>query len=101
MYLSGSDRFDRPLTQGQKTEILDHLVRFAACLRQHGVDAPDPKADAQGDPSLVLPDSYSIDDPDPKIDGEWVGGSTRRSAAEPGPGWVCGVGQAAGWRVTL
>ncbi|HEV8652787.1 MAG TPA: hypothetical protein VG276_26210 [Actinomycetes bacterium] len=63
MYLSGSDRFDRPLTQGQKTEILDHLVRFAACLRQHGVDAPDPKADAQGDPSLVLPDSYSIDDP--------------------------------------
>src|SRR5215218_8030007 len=33
---------------------------------------------------------------DPKIDGEWVGGSTRRSAAEPGPGRVCGAGLGGG-----
>jgi hypothetical protein len=33
---------------------------------------------------------------DPKIDGEWGGGSTRRSAAEPGPGRVCGAGLGGG-----
>src|SRR6266508_1142525 len=38
----------------------------------------------------------------PKINGEQAGGSTRRSAAQPGPSGVdrC-AGQAAGWRVTL
>jgi hypothetical protein len=37
----------------------------------------------------------------PKIDGEWAGGSTRRSAAEPGQVTSRGKGQAAGSRVTL
>src|SRR5215204_3780678 len=38
---------------------------------------------------------------DPKIDGEWVGGSTRRSAAEPGPGRVCGAGLGGGLKGDL
>jgi hypothetical protein len=39
--------------------------------------------------------------PNPKIDGEWAGGSTRRSAAEPGPSRSIGAGQAVGCRVTV
>src|SRR5215217_3809613 len=38
---------------------------------------------------------------DPKIDGEWVGGSTRRSAAKPGPGRVCGAGLGGGLKGDL
>src|SRR5215217_3010503 len=38
---------------------------------------------------------------DPKIEGEWAGGSTRRSAAEPGPGRVDGAGSGGGFEGDL
>src|SRR5829696_5842163 len=46
------------------------------------------------DPAIPAPRSETTSDP--KIDGEWAGGSTRRSAAEPGPGRVCGAGLGGG-----
>jgi putative transposase len=54
-----------------------------------------------GGGELVLADRW-FPSSDPKIHGEQAGGSTRRSAAEPGPGRVDRCrGQAAGSRVTL
>src|SRR4029450_8931195 len=52
----------------------------------------------------VTPSGAGGDSPqpaDPKIEGEWVGGSTRRSAAEPGPGRVCGAGLGGGLKGDL
>ena len=50
--------------------------------------------------SCPWPDS-NLQPADPKIDGAWVGGSTRRSAAEPGPGRVCGAGLGGGLKGDL
>jgi hypothetical protein len=38
----------RPLSRAERAKFLDAGLKFARCMRAHGIDVPDPKADGNG-----------------------------------------------------
>ena len=42
----------------------EQLLAFAECMREQGVDLPDPTVDADGNPQLVPPDDFELEDLD-------------------------------------
>jgi hypothetical protein len=76
-------------------------TRFDKLADRYQATSPSPTSSSGYGPDPTGPDAIQETRPNPKIDGEWAGGSTRRSAAEPGPNRAMGAGQAAGCRVTV
>lgn len=46
---------DAPSSEDRK-RMMDQGIKFAACMRQHGVDVPDPVQDADGGIELKMPE---------------------------------------------
>ena len=46
-----------------ETALRDAMVRFARCMREQGIDMPDPKTHEGGGVSVSLPDNVRPDDP--------------------------------------
>jgi hypothetical protein len=68
--LSGSDRPTATTTSnaagGSRTDRRQAALEFARCMRQHGIDMPDPRFDADGNMTLTIrgrPGSPKPDDP--------------------------------------
>lgn len=50
------------LTPEQQTEMLDQELAFARCMRDNGVDWPDPSGDMSGPVAIELPDNVDPED---------------------------------------
>jgi hypothetical protein len=68
------------------------MLAYARCLRQHGIDMPDPKFDAQGHMAMQLPSGVGPDDPKFKAADQACqqyapgGGGGRVDSGPQGPG---------------
>jgi hypothetical protein len=52
-----------PLTEEQEAELRQAALDFAKCMREHGVDMPDPKFGQGGGVTQLMPEGSSPDDP--------------------------------------
>ena len=77
------------LTAEQREEFRDAFTRFAACMRQHGVDLPDPPADG-AERAAPAAGARRIDDDDPKTKAAMT--ACRDKLPRNGPGVVLGGG---------
>jgi hypothetical protein len=51
------------LNEEQKAKLREAALEFAKCMREHGVDMPDPKVDESGGLTQLMPEGSSPDDP--------------------------------------
>jgi hypothetical protein len=62
--LDGSDRPTATTGPGNSgKDFKQQMLAYARCLRQHGIDIPDPKFDANGHMAMQLPSGVGPDDP--------------------------------------
>jgi hypothetical protein len=62
--LGGSDKATSTTSPGNSgKDLKQQMLAYARCLRQHGVDMPDPKVDANGHMAMQLPAGVGPDDP--------------------------------------
>jgi hypothetical protein len=52
----------------QQQEAQDQALAFARCMREHGVNMPDPNFDGEGHVTMKIDDSSGIDPSDPKFE---------------------------------
>jgi hypothetical protein len=72
------------LSEEERQEMMDKALEFARCMREHGVEVPDPSPSRGGGLSLELPPNFDPDDP------------TFRAAQEACEGILPGEGGALG-----
>ena len=77
------------ITPEQREEFRDAMTKFAACMRQHGVDLPDPPADG-GERAAPAGGARRIDDSDPKTKAAMT--ACRDKLPRNGPGISIGGG---------
>jgi len=99
------------LSPEQAQEMQDQALAFSRCMREHGVNMPDPNFDGEGHMTMKIDDSSGIDPSDPKFEaaqqacgtafgpagakagaGLSVGGSTADGAKGGGKGGMVIVG---------
>ncbi|MBP2707437.1 hypothetical protein JOL79_26995 [Microbispora sp. RL4-1S] len=51
------------LSADEKKKMLDRALRYAACVRKHGMDMPDPQLDSRGGVRITAPDGVGKDSP--------------------------------------
>jgi hypothetical protein len=82
----------------QQQEMQDQALAFSRCMREHGVNMPDPSFDGEGHVTMTIGDDNGIDPTDPKFeDAQQACGSTfGPGGAKGGPGLSVGGGKADG-----
>jgi hypothetical protein len=78
------------VTDAQRQEFRDALVKFAACMRTHGVDVPDPPANGTGGPPAG---ANRLDQSDPKVKAATTACQDLRPARPGRPGGTGGAAQ--------
>jgi hypothetical protein len=61
--LGGDDKATATTSPGGGGDVRQRALAYARCLRQHGIDMPDPTFDAQGRMAMQLPSGVGPDDP--------------------------------------
>jgi hypothetical protein len=56
------------LSPEQQQEMQDQALAFSRCMREHGVDMPDPTFDGQGHVMMKIDDGTGLDPSDPKFE---------------------------------
>jgi hypothetical protein len=56
------------LSPEQQQEMQDQALAFSRCMREHGVNMPDPNFDGEGHVMMKIDDSSGIDPTDPKFE---------------------------------
>jgi len=56
------------LSPAQQQEMQDQALAFSRCMREHGVNMPDPNFDGHGMMTMKIDDSSGIDPSDPKFE---------------------------------
>jgi pyruvate/2-oxoglutarate dehydrogenase complex dihydrolipoamide acyltransferase (E2) component len=70
------------ISADQRQKFRDAFAKFASCMRQHGVDVPDPPADTGGRPAGVR---SRLDESDPKVKAATTACSANLPKGGPGP----------------
>jgi len=78
------------ITDSQRQEFQDAFTKFSACMRQHGVNLPDPTANGNGGP----PAGGQIDQSDPKVKAATSACQSKLPQNGPGGGGPGGGGGA-------
>jgi hypothetical protein len=83
----------------QAKEAQDQALAFSRCMREHGVNMPDPNFDGEGHVMMKIDDSSGIDPSDPKFEAaqQACGSAFGPAGSKAGAGLsVAGGGKAAG-----
>lgn len=82
----------------QQQEMQDQALAFSRCMRDHGVNMPDPTFDGEGHVMMSIGDDNGIDPSDPKFeDAQQACGSTfGPGGGKGGPGFSVGGGKIEG-----
>jgi hypothetical protein len=86
------------LSPEQQQEMQDQALAFSRCMREHGVNMPDPNFDGEGHVTMKIDDSSGIDPSDPKFEAaqQACGSAFGPAGAKGGAGLSVGGGKADG-----
>jgi hypothetical protein len=72
----------------QTKEMQDQALAFSRCMREHGVNMPDPNFDGEGHVMMKIDDSSGVDPSDPKFEAaqQACGSAFGPAGAKPGAG---------------
>jgi hypothetical protein len=82
----------------QAQEMQDQALAFSRCMREHGVNMPDPNFDGEGHVMMKIDDSSGIDPSDPKFEAaqQACGSAFGPAGAKSGASVSVGGGKADG-----
>ena len=82
----------------QRQEAQDQALAFSRCMREHGVNMPDPTFDGQGHVTMKIDSGRGIDPSDPKFEAaqQACGSTFGPGGAKGGPGLSVSGGKADG-----
>jgi len=82
----------------QSKEMQDQALAFSRCMREHGVNMPDPNFDGEGHMMMKIDDSSGVDPSDPKFEAaqQACGSAFGPAGAKAGPGFSVGGGKVDG-----
>jgi hypothetical protein len=86
------------LSPEQQQEMQDQALAFSRCMREHGVNMPDPTFDGEGHVMMTIGDGQGIDPTDPKFEEaqQACGSAFGPAGAKAGAGLSVGGGKADG-----
>jgi hypothetical protein len=82
----------------QQQEMQDQALAFSRCMREHGVNMPDPSFDGEGHVMMTIGDDNAIDPSDPKFEAaqQACGTAFGPGGGKGGPGLTVGGGKVDG-----
>jgi len=84
------------LSPEQAQEMQDQALAFSRCMREHGVNMPDPNFDGEGHVTMKIDDGSGVDPSDPKFEAaqQACGSAFGPAGAKAGAGLSVGGGKA-------
>src|SRR5438309_10764601 len=92
------DAGPQDMSPKQQQEAQDQALAFSRCMREHGVNMPDPTFDGQGHVTMKIDSGSGIDPSDPKFEAaqQACGSTFGPGGAKGGPGLSVSGGKADG-----